>query len=111
MGSHKNRQHHDRDLILKKINTEANGASKMSTAEIAILLGWCTVLNFGWLFLSLIMLSLFRRPILLIHSKLSGLTEDKLNMVYFQFMAQFKMLWIVFNLTPYLVLRLFVLAE
>lgn len=82
----------------------------MSTAEIAILLGWCTVINFGWLLLSLVMLSLFRKPIQVIHCKLSGLPEEKLNMIYFQFMAHMKMLWIVFNLTPYLVLRLFVLS-
>ena len=82
----------------------------MSIAEIAVLLGWCTVVNFGILMLTMIMLTLLRKPVQSLHTKLSGLSADELNKVYFQYMGQFKILWIVFNLTPYLVIRIFMLG-
>ena len=88
----------------------AERASKMSIGEIAILLGWCTVVNFGLLALTVIMLTLFRKPVQSLHTKMSGLSVDELNKLYFQYMGQFKILWIVFNLTPYLVIRIFILG-
>jgi hypothetical protein len=82
----------------------------MSIEEIAVLLGWCTVLNFCVLMLTAIALTLFRKPVHGIHTSLSGLSADELNKLYFQYMGNFKILWILFNLIPYLVIRIFMLG-
>lgn len=83
----------------------------MSIEQIAVLLGWCTVLNFGVLMLTMIMLTLFRKPVHGLHTKISGLSTDELNKLYFQYLGNFKILWILFNLTPYLVIRIFMLSS
>ncbi len=83
----------------------------MSIEQIAVLLGWCTVLNFGVLGLTAIVLTLFRKPLQELHTRMSGLSTDELNKLYFQYMGNFKILWILFNLTPYLVIRIFMLSS
>lgn len=83
----------------------------MSLEQIAVLLGWCTVLNFCILMLSAIPLTLFRKAVHGIHTRLCGLSADELNKLYFQYMGNFKVLWILFNLTPYLVIRIFMLSS
>ena len=82
----------------------------MSIEQLAVLLGWSTVLNFGVLILTAIMLTLFRKLVHGIHTRMSGLSADELNKLYFQYMVNFKILWILFNLTPYLVIRIFMLS-
>ena len=82
----------------------------MSIEEMAAILGWCTVVNFCLLLLSMIVLMFFKNPVQAIHAKMSGLSTDDLNRLYFQYMGRFKTLWIVFNLTPYLVIRIFILG-
>ncbi|MAI31987.1 MAG: hypothetical protein CBE00_04695 [Planctomycetaceae bacterium TMED240] len=83
----------------------------MSLEQITVLLGWSTVLNFGVLMLTAMMLTLFRKTVHGIHTKMSGLSADELNKLYFQYMGNFKILWILFNLTPYLVIRIFMLSS
>ena len=83
----------------------------MSIEQITVLLGWSTVLNFGVLMLTAIMLTLFRKPVQGIHTRMSGLSADALNKLYFQYMGNFKILWILFNLPPYLVIRIFMLGS
>ncbi len=69
------------------------------------------MLNFGVLALTVIVLTLFRKPVHAIHASISGLSPDELNKLYFQYMGNFKLLWILFNLTPYLVIRIFMLSS
>ena len=83
----------------------------MSIEEIAVLLGWCTVVNIGILMLTVVMLTLFRKPVQSLHTKMTGLSADDLNQAYFQYMGQFKIFCIIFNLTPYLVIRIFMLGS
>jgi len=81
----------------------------MSVETLAAVLGWCTIVNFGILALSSVMLMCIRKPIQAIHTKMTNLPTEQLDQVYFQYLAQFKLLWIVFNLTPYLAIRVFIL--
>ena len=62
----------------------------MSIEEIAVLLGWCTVVNIGILMLTVVILTLFRKPVQALHTKMTGLSADDLNQAYFQYMGQFK---------------------
>jgi len=68
-------------------------------------LGWCSLINMGLLMLSTIFLVLFRGPISRIHSKLFQLSESDLSSAYFQYLAQFKIAVLVFNIVPYIALR------
>jgi hypothetical protein len=81
----------------------------MSIEEMAAILGWCTVVNFSLLLLTMIVL-FFKNPVQAMHAKMTGLSTDDLNRLYVQYIGRFKTLWIVFNLTPYLVIRIFILG-
>ncbi len=78
----------------------------MDIVSLTALFGWMTVLNFALLIISTLMLTLFRTPIIRIHSRLSGLEETALKPVYLYFLGFYKVLIIVFNLVPYLALKL-----
>ena len=41
------------------------------------------------------------------HGKWFKLSDESFDAIYYKTMAYFKVLFVVFNLTPYLVLRLF----
>ena len=53
----------------------------MSIEELAVLLGWCTVVNFGILMLTMIMWTVLRKPVQSLHTKMSGLSADELNKI------------------------------
>ena len=82
----------------------------MSMEEFAAILGWCTILNFVFLHLTTLVLFVFKGSIQRLHSKVSGLSNEELNRIYFQYIGRLKTLWIVFNLTPYLAIRVFILG-
>ncbi|MCP3661780.1 MAG: hypothetical protein GY696_04675 [Gammaproteobacteria bacterium] len=67
-------------------------------------LGWCTVINAAMLSLAAIAIFLFRGPIVKIHSKMFDLSEEDLSRAYFQYIAQYKIIFMVFNFVPYVVL-------
>ena len=69
-------------------------------------LGWCLVINIGLGLFTVIIIAFLREPILRIHSKLFNLDMKDLSLSYFQFLGQYKVATIIFNLVPYLVLRI-----
>lgn len=71
-------------------------------------LGWCLVVNLGLLIFSTIMIVAAMGWISSIHSKLFGLNESTLAQSYFNYLAHFKFLVIVFNFTPWVVLHILV---
>lgn len=68
--------------------------------------GWCTVINFALLIVSAAILLLMRDPLAKMHAKMFGLSEAEVARIYFQFLAYYKISTIVFNLVPYLALRI-----
>ncbi len=68
-------------------------------------LGWCSVINIGVLIITSLALLVMRGTVAKIHSRLFGLSEEDLARAYFQYLAQFKIAVIVFNLVPYIALR------
>ena len=69
-------------------------------------LAWSLVINIAILAVSSIMLVVLRDTITNIHSKFSGVPKTQLPGEYFRYIANFKVAIIVFNLTPYLALRI-----
>lgn len=68
--------------------------------------GWSLVINSGILLLTTLMLIWFRPQIKNLQGKLFALEKDKLNLVYFKYLAYFKIGIIIFSLAPYLSLKI-----
>ncbi|QBG36447.1 DUF6868 family protein [Litorilituus sediminis] len=74
--------------------------------EMTLFFGWCSLINIGILMLTTISLTLFRTSISKIHAKLMQVEEKTLPSLYFNYLANYKVLILVFNLVPYLVLKM-----
>ena len=78
----------------------------MTTAELATMLGWSTVINTLVLLVSTISLIALRSSIAGIHNKLFGLDDKDLGRAYFQYLAQYKIAILVLNIVPYAALKI-----
>ena len=67
--------------------------------------GWCSVINISLLVLSTVSLIFMREPILRIHSKLFKLKQDSLLLIYFQYLGNYKIAILIFNVVPYIALK------
>ena len=76
----------------------------MSAETLREFLGWCTVINFAALLVAIIGIGLLRGAMLSIHSKMFRLSEEDLSRAYFQYLAQYKLGIVIFNLVPYIAL-------
>ena len=66
--------------------------------------GWCAVINGGMLALASLVLMAMRGTISSIHARMSGLDETDLARAYFQYLAHYKIAFLVLNLVPYIAL-------
>lgn len=69
-------------------------------------LGWCTVINFALLALAAVGLMTMRSLVVPIHARMFRINADDISKYYFQYLAQYKMLAVVFNLVPYVALKI-----
>jgi len=76
----------------------------MSVETLQQFLGWCTAINVALLVVVALMVGPMRGAIQGIHARMFGLSEDDLKRAYFQYVAQYKIAVITFNLVPYLAL-------
>lgn len=70
------------------------------------LLGWAALLNISILVLATLLLSVMRTTIISIHSKMFNIAEKDLPVMYFQYLANYKILTTVFLLVPYIALKI-----
>ena len=77
----------------------------MTTEVLTELLGWASAINIVILMFSTLSLIAMRGAVSKIHSKLFGLDEKDLGRAYFQYLAQYKIAIIVFNVAPYVALK------
>lgn len=75
-------------------------------AELTTFLGWCSLINIVILFLSSILIVTLKQPIAKLHSKLMGVKSSDLLILYFQYLAHYKIYIIIFNIVPYIALQL-----
>ena len=79
----------------------------MSSMEaLTTFLGWCTAINAGLLIVASIFLATLGGSTSKIHGKMFRLSEVDLSRAYFQYLAQYKLAIFVFNLVPYIALKL-----
>ena len=74
----------------------------MSVESLREFLGWCTVINMAMLLVATIFAGPLRGAVQGIHAKMFGLSEEDLARAYFQYVAQYKIVTVIFNLVPYL---------
>lgn len=67
-----------------------------------MLLLWMTLINFGLLLFSTVIVIVFRDAIYGLHSSMFGVDTKQVAQVVYTYMANFKVLVIVFNLVPLL---------
>ncbi len=65
---------------------------------------WCTIINGALLVISAIMCTLAQNFVYRIHSKLFHISRDSFNVAIYSFIGLFKILFIVFNIVPYITL-------
>ena len=69
-------------------------------------LAWCTLFNLVVLFLWWLALAVAGDCMRRLHGRWFDIGDTEMAAVHYRVLAQFKVLWVFFNLTPYLVLRL-----
>ena len=69
-------------------------------------LGWCAVINIGLLVFYTFWLMAFRDASKSIHSAMLGVDPDKLDVIYFQYLANYKIAVIIFSIVPYVALKI-----
>jgi hypothetical protein len=67
---------------------------------------YCSAINLSILCLASLMLVIMRRAISRLHGKMFALSEADLARAYFQYLAQYKIAIFMFNIVPYIALRL-----
>lgn len=75
-------------------------------ATLATFLGWCSLLNLALYLLSALAVTRMRHITLRIHARFFGPPVEQLPALYLHFLGNYKIALLVFNLVPYLALRL-----
>lgn len=78
----------------------------MSVEILLEALAWCTVINYGLLIFWFVVFVLAHAWVYRLHSRWFSLPVEKFDTIHYSGMALFKLLIFVFNLTPYLALRM-----
>lgn len=69
-------------------------------------LGWTSVVNICILIIASLAVMLMRESMTKLHEKMFGLDTADLSRAYFQYIAQYKIAIFVFNLVPYVSLKI-----
>jgi hypothetical protein len=80
----------------------------MTAEMIRSALGWCTLINWAFLLWWWIWVTLAHDWMYRVHSKWFNISEERFDEIHYKGMGAFKIGTIVFNLTPYLALRIVV---
>jgi len=78
----------------------------LDLATVTRFLGWCAVINIAVLICATFIVMVFNAQIKVIHSRLMATHTSGLNMLYFNFLANYTVLILMFNLVPYFALRI-----
>jgi hypothetical protein len=77
----------------------------MSLKTLKTFFFWMTVINFLILLISTVGVVALTQEMKVIHSHLFHVPSDALPQIYFEFLGWYKLLWMIFNLVPYISLR------
>jgi len=80
----------------------------MNIETLTVFLGWCSVINIGMLTITAILLIIMKGPISHLHSKMFGVSETEIISEYFKYLGNYKIGIIIFNIVPYIALKIMV---
>ncbi len=76
----------------------------MDINTIRTFLMWCTIIN-GGILVGASLFFIFARDLAYsVHIRLFNVSRETVNTMYYSFIELYKMLWILFNLVPYIAL-------
>jgi hypothetical protein len=78
----------------------------MTLELIRTALGWCSLINFGILLVWVLVFVTGRGCLYRLHSRMFAITEERFNAIHYAGMAGYKLLILVFNLVPWIVLHI-----
>ena len=78
----------------------------MTLVTLQSLLGWCALINFGVLMLWFVLYVLARDAMYRLHSRWFSLSRERYETFHLGSMAAYKLAIWMFNLAPYIALRL-----
>ena len=78
----------------------------MSMEQLAEFIGWCTVINLVLLAFTGLCLMTLKNWMAKIHSGMFGLKREEAQKVYLQYLAVYKVAFLIFNFVPYVALKM-----
>ena len=78
----------------------------MNMEQWTVFFMWMSIVNFGLLILSTIMVLVLQKWVFQIHHRLFAITDSQFHVTVYGYLGAYKLLWIVFCLTPYISFRL-----
>lgn len=67
---------------------------------------WCTIIDAALLILATLMCTCANNFVYSVHSKFFPMPKEDFNKIIYSFLGRFKVLFLIFNLVPYLALLL-----
>jgi len=77
----------------------------ISLSTLATFLGWCTVINIGLIIFIMIIIGFFHDGIGYIIGRMFGVDEVQAKATLLQIFMQYRVLFLVLNLVPYIALK------
>ena len=78
----------------------------ITLSQLTELLGWASVLNIGFLLFTTILLVSMKSIVVSLHSKMFDIPENELSLAYFTYLANYKILSLIFTVCPYIALKI-----
>ena len=78
----------------------------MEAQEIRKVLGWCSAINLGVLMLWFLVFVFAHDFVFRIHTRWFKIAQERFDEIHYTMMGYYKLAVVLFNLAPYLVLRL-----
>ena len=79
---------------------------EITIENLRILLGWCSVINMVILLFWFLVFVTARDMVFQMHTRWFKLSEERFDEIHYTMMGYYKLAVMLFNLVPYLVLRL-----
>ena len=79
----------------------------MTRQDLQAVLGWCTVINFGFMMLWFLAFLVAHDFVYQVHSSMfPGLTPESFDVLHYQLLGFYKLSVMLLNLVPYIALRI-----
>jgi hypothetical protein len=78
----------------------------MTLETLTTFFGWCSIINIAILLLTTFLLMGFKDLVSSIHSKMFGIEQRGIPLIYVNYLGNYKIAIFIFSLVPYLALKI-----